>query len=60
MAYMGRKQFEAQLIAAEVGRMLGGTQSRPAGSEGTDVIGRAPNGDKIVHGDTMLKELGFM
>lgn len=56
MAYMGRKQFEAKLIAAEVGKMLGGV----AGDRAPDAAGRAPNGDKIVHGDEMLAQLGFM
>lgn len=59
MAYMGRKQFEAKLIASEVAKMLGGTQNRPAGSGGA-VLGIAPDGDKIIHGDAMLKEMGLL
>lgn len=60
MAYMGRIQFEAQVIAAEVGRMISGATSTRVSADEPGVIGRAPNGDKIIHGDAMLSELGFM
>ena len=59
MAYIGRKRFEAQLIASEVGKLFSGASAKGSGTAGqSKVIGKAKNGDDVVSADTMLGMLG--
>ena len=62
MSYMKRKQFEAQQIALQVGKLFGGASeqaSKMAGNGHTVYSGNDPLKPGRTTGTAMMKSLGF-